>query len=127
LLSTERAAKHKLERRKKLAKLNRFRSEHYLERLSTSSDEDSLLDELENYDSNNNNSSFNCDNGHLYKTAFDEYKARVSACKHDDNAEIETKSRAKANFHVADIIEPLSQGINTIIDDAVTKRFTHEG
>jgi len=121
----ERAAQHKLERRKKLAKLNRFRSEHYLERLSTSSDEDSMLDDFENYDSNNNNS-FNCGNEHLYKTAFDEYKARVSSTKHDENTEIETKSRTKANFHMADIIEPLSQGINTIIDDAVTKRFTHE-
>lgn len=119
--TTER--KNEFEKAKDLARLRRLRKESFMLNPSPKSssrcfENDELLKELNEVDLENNNYKF--DKSHSTKAN------EIYSLTEGSPNRPRTLSDLKRDFQLGDIIDFVHQGMNTIIDDEVTKRFTTE-
>jgi glycerol-3-phosphate O-acyltransferase 3/4 len=118
--------KTELEKRKELARLKRLRKESFMLSPPSSQtlnrNDDKLLKELDEIDRENNN--------YLeYKQNVDVKENNVQNRVHtlsENSVRPRTISDIKRDFQLGDIMEFVHEGLETIVDDQVTKRFTTE-
>lgn len=126
LLDSDTERKNAFEKAKDLARLRRLRKESFMlnpslntKSTSRSFENDELLKELNEVDLKNNN--YKRDKSQ--STNGDEI---YSLSEENGPNRPRTLSDLKRDFQLGDIIDFVHQGMNTIIDDEVTKRFTTE-
>lgn len=150
LLEVDVSTKTQFERQKELARLKRLRHESFMlnppSKKITEVDENELLKEFDEIDKKNNNYLKPASSYKLQSNSPEIQQLSTAVFNNQNDVQIESSRRKltyssdvtnlngrsrtisdiKRDFQLGDIIEFVHRGIETIIDDDVTKRFTTE-